>query len=67
MKAKLDDSFRVYTIQDVANILLVDVQTIKRYIKTGVLKRLPTNGAIRISHKELDRFINGDINEDKNS
>jgi predicted site-specific integrase-resolvase len=63
MKEKKESSFRVYTSHDVAEILMVDEMTVRRYIKTGRLKKLNTIGAIRISHKELDRFINGSENE----
>jgi len=65
MKEKLDDSFRVYSAQDVATILQVDEMTVRRYIKSKKLKKLPTGGAIRVSHKELDRFINGSDDEAK--
>jgi excisionase family DNA binding protein len=63
MKEVLDDSFRVYSTQDVARILQVDNMTVRRYVKSGKLKKLPTGGAVRISHKELDRFINGSNDE----
>jgi excisionase family DNA binding protein len=59
-KKDLPDELKVYTSQEVADILQVDEMTIRRYIKAGKLKKLDTIGAIRISHKELGRLINGE-------
>ena len=55
--------FRVYTSWDAARILQVDEMTIRRYIKAGKIKKIDTIGAIRISHTELDRYINGGEDE----
>ena len=63
MIKKEETDFRVYTAKDVADILRVDEMTVRRYINAGRIKKLATIGAIRISHTELDRFINGDKNE----
>lgn len=57
------NDFTVYTTQEVAEILRVCEMTVRRYIKIGKLKVLDTDGALRVSGKELDRFINGDKNE----
>lgn len=51
---------KIYTIQEVADILQVTDQTVKHYIRDGLLKRIPKIGAIRITQAELERFINGE-------
>lgn len=63
MSEKNEVCMRVYTAQDVADILKVHEMSVRRYIKEGKLRKLNTNGAIRIAHTDLDRFINGDKDE----
>jgi len=66
MKEESND-LRVYTTQEVADILRVCEMTVRRYIKLGKIKALDTkvnigyksNGALRISHREISRFVNG--------
>jgi len=51
---------KIYTSQEVAEILRVHEMTIRRYIKMGKIRPINTDGAIRISETELKRFINGE-------
>lgn len=51
---------KTYTLQEVADILQVSRETVKNYINDGLLKRIAKIGAVRISHKELQRFIEGE-------
>ena len=50
-------SFRVYTIDEVAEILKVCRQSVRNYINTGKLKKIKDAGAIRVEHSELEKFI----------
>ena len=54
-----EEDFKVYTAQEVACILKVHEMSVKRYIRKGLLKKINTGGAIRITHRELMRFITG--------
>lgn len=58
-------NFTTYTTQEVAEILRVCEMTIRRYVKNGKLKKVDTDGAIRISAKALDEFINGRAEENE--
>lgn len=60
MSKEKEKCFRVYTSHEVADYLRIDEMTVRRYIKAGKIKRVANIGAIRITHIELDRFINGD-------
>lgn len=51
---------KVYTVQEVANILQVTIESVKNYIRDGELRKIKGMGTIRISHKELQRFIEGE-------
>lgn len=50
---------KVYTGEEVAKILNVTLQTVKNYIKDGLIVAANTNGAIRISEENLKKFLNG--------
>ncbi len=50
----------VYTLVEAAVILKVSDQTVRNLIKNKKIKKLDTTGAVRISKKELDRFITGE-------
>ena len=59
---------KVYTSQEVADLLRVCEMTIRRYVKEGIIKKLPIGGAIRIPESELDRMLKvnaGGENENK--
>jgi len=43
-------------VREVAEILKISEQTVRKYIKDGTLKRTNLNGAIRISNREIERY-----------
>lgn len=52
-------SEKLYTTEEVANILQVDPESIRRYVRSGELKSLLLgNKFIRIPKQDLDNFIN---------
>ena len=53
---------RVYNVQEIANILKVSTYTVKNYIKDGLIRTITgeKGRAIRVSEKELQRFIEGE-------
>ena len=59
----MNQDFRVYTVEDVADILKVCANTIKNYIREGKIKKINNIGSVRITHTELEKFLNGDENE----
>lgn len=49
---------RFYTTEEVANLLQVDPETIRRYVRTGNLKAVKLGGKfIRVDKKDLNAFI----------
>lgn len=52
-----NDLPRTYTIFDLAQILQVSVRTARRYITKGLIKPIHTEGKIRFSQAEIDRFL----------
>lgn len=55
--------FKIYTIDEVANILKVCKQTVRNYISSGKLSKINMDGVTRIKHESLEKLINGDENE----
>ena len=53
---------KVYNVQEIAEILQVSVYTVKNYIREGLIKTITgeKGKAIRVSQKELQRFIEGE-------
>lgn len=49
---------KVYTVEEVAEILRVSVTTVKGYISSGKLIAA-NSGAIRVSEENLKKFLNG--------
>jgi len=50
---------KTYTTQDLADIFKCDIETIRRYIKSGKLKALKFGKEYRITQEQLDKFIEG--------
>jgi excisionase family DNA binding protein len=49
---------KLYTIQEVADILRLNQMTVRRYCNRGILKFIQYPGAdIRIEAEEVERFI----------
>ena len=55
----------LYTLQDVAKLLLVSERSVYRYIDTGKLKATKI-GHWRITKLDLDAFLNNGVNIQKN-
>lgn len=55
--------FRIYTLDDVASILKIDRETVKNYIRKGLIKKIDKMGSTRVTHTELEKFISGDSND----
>ena len=52
---------RLYTVQDVADLLLVDVDNVRRWLETGMLRSCSPSGrrTLRVSGPDLADFIRG--------
>lgn len=48
----------VYTLDQVADILQVSVQTVRRLIKDGKIKSIRVGVQIRVRKEDLDRYLN---------
>jgi len=46
-----------YTPEDIAEMLELDVGTIRRYIRQGKLPAIKLEGAYRIRREDFERFI----------
>lgn len=55
-----ESKLKVYTMPEVAEILRVTVESVRKYIKDGRLKIINTGGAVRISQEQLDSFLRGE-------
>jgi len=51
---------KVYTVEEIAEILKVSTFTVRNYIKSGKLKAINTGGAVRVSEENLKAFIDGE-------
>ena len=49
--------FKLYTIDEIADILKVTQRTIYNYIKSGSLKAIKIGKYWRIRHEDLDHFL----------
>jgi len=47
----------VYTLEQVAEILQVSVHTVRRLIKEGKIKAIRVGIQLRVTQKDLDRFL----------
>lgn len=50
---------KVYTVEEIAEILKVSTFTVRNYIKDGRLIAIKTGGAVRVSEENLKSFIEG--------
>ena len=55
-----ENNLKVYTMPEVAEILRVTVESVRKYIKDGRLKIINTGGAVRISQEQLNAFLRGE-------
>lgn len=54
------ESFKMYTLEEVAAILGVSVRTMHTYVKTGKIKAVKIGGSWKVSTKNLQQFIDGE-------
>lgn len=47
----------VYTPEEVSNILKINIQTVRKYLRTGKLKGAKFGKQWRISEKQLEEFF----------
>ena len=51
---------KVYTVEEIAELLKVKVYTVREWLRTGKLKGFKMGGRVwRVKESELDKFING--------
>ncbi len=48
---------KLYTVREVASILTVDEETVRRYLNSGLIEGIKLNRYWRVSQKELERFL----------
>ncbi len=51
---------RLFSLPEVANILNISVQTLRRTIAAGKIKTVYIGRFVRIQTKEIDQFMNGE-------
>lgn len=51
------DDFKLYSVDEIAQILKVTERTLYTYIKSGVLKAVKIGKYWRIKHTDLQNFI----------
>lgn len=51
---------RVYTIEEIAEILKMGVSSVRKIINDGRIKKLDTDGLIRVSQAALDAYLRGE-------
>jgi len=49
--------FKLYTIDEIAEILKVTQRTIYNYIKSGTLKAIKIGKYWRVKHSDLEKFL----------
>ena len=56
---------RIYSVEEVASILQVHIDTVRRYIKSGALRAAKIGKAYRVQESDLQAFIEARIKEVK--
>jgi len=51
------DDFKLYTIEEITDILKVTQRTLYNYIKSGALKAVKIGKYWRVKHTDLQNFI----------
>lgn len=60
MQKELPDSLQIYTLQEVAEILKVNIRTIHRYLESGQLEAIKMGSRQwRVSQAALEKFLYG--------
>lgn len=63
-RAEALNSLRLYTLTELEPVLGVSHQTLVRYVKAGKLKAHKREGKWRVSHKDLEAYVNGETSTD---
>lgn len=50
---------KVYTVEEVAKILRMGISSVRKLISDGRIKKLDTDGLIRVSQAALDAYLEG--------
>ena len=56
---------RIYSVEEVSEILQVHIDTVRRYIKSGALRAAKIGKAYRVQESDLQAFIEARIKEVK--
>ena len=51
---------KLYTLEELTDLLNVTVYTLRNYVKSGKLKAAKIGGKWRVSEENLKKFVNGD-------
>lgn len=51
---------KLYTLEELTDMLNVTVYTLRNYVKSGKLKAAKIGGKWRVSEENLKKFVNGD-------
>lgn len=51
---------KIYTLEEVAEILKVTTHAVKKYIAEGKIKTIKNMGSIRVTEENLKSFIRGE-------
>jgi len=51
------DDFKLYTVEEITNILKVTQRTLYNYIKSGALKAVKIGKYWRVKHTDLQDFL----------
>ena len=51
---------KLYTLEELTDMLNVTVYTLRNYVKSGKLKAAKIGGKGRVSEENLKKFVNGD-------
>ncbi len=50
----------IYTVKEVAEMLKLSEETIRRYLRSGKLKGITLGSSWRITQESLDQFLKGE-------
>ena len=50
---------KIYTVDEIAEILKLGPQSVRKLINNGLIKKLDTLGSVRITEIELRKYLEG--------
>ena len=57
---KATESIKLYTLEELSDMLGITVYTLRNYIKKGKLKATKIGVCWKVSEENLKKFVNGD-------